>query len=103
MSRRIVYQQDWDLLHVARQDPYHPRTEDVRWQALQRRLHEMGSVARLLKEYGYEVKALRGGRYEVKAADGRTRVFANRDEIWKWTYVLAMSSIGQEFALDRAA
>jgi type IV secretion system protein VirD4 len=103
MSRRIVYQQDWDLLHVARPDPYHPRTEEVRWQALQRRLHEMGSVARLLKEYDCEVKALRRGRYEVKCADGQMRVFANREEIWKWTYVLAMSGIGQEVALDRAA
>jgi type IV secretion system protein VirD4 len=103
LSRRIVYQQDWDLLRVAREDHYHPRTEGVRWQALQRRLYEMGSVARLLKEYDCEVKALRRGRYEVKAADGKTRIFANREEIWKWTYVLAMSSVGQEVALDRAA
>ena len=99
-SRRIVYQQDWDLLHVAREDPYHPRTEGVRWQALQRRLHEMRSVARLLKEYDYEVKALKRGRYEVKKTDGTwTHIFADRDEIWKWTYLLVMNSVGQEVAL----
>jgi type IV secretion system protein VirD4 len=100
MSRRIVYQQDWDLLHWAREDPYHPRTEEVRWQALQRRLRDMRSVARLLKEYDYEVKALKRGRYEVKKTDGTwTRVFADRDEIWKFTYLMVMDSVGQKVAL----
>jgi type IV secretory pathway TraG/TraD family ATPase VirD4 len=100
MSRRIVYHQDWDLLHVAREDPEHPRTEGVRWQALQRRLYEMRSVARLLKEYDYEVKALRRGRYEVKKADGSwTHIFADRDEIWKFTYLMVMDSVGQEVTL----
>jgi type IV secretory pathway TraG/TraD family ATPase VirD4 len=58
LSRRIVYHEDWDLLHCARPDPHFPRTENVRWRALQRRLGEMGSVARLLKEYGYEVQPI---------------------------------------------
>ena len=104
MSRRIVYQQDWDMLHWAREDPHFPRTEDVRWQALKRRLYEMRSVARLLKEYDYEVKARWRGRYQVKKTDGSwTHIFANRDEIWKWTYLMVMDGVGQEVALDRAA
>jgi type IV secretory pathway TraG/TraD family ATPase VirD4 len=93
-SRRIVYHKDWDLLHWARPDPQFPRTETVRWRALQRRLREMGSVARLLKEYSYEVKGLRGGRYEVKSNDGtRTHTFANDNDLWRWTYILAMDEV----------
>ena len=95
-SRRIVYHKDWDLLHFAREDPNFPRTEDVRWRALQRRLFEMGSVARLLEEYDYEVKALRGGRYEVtgKAGSGKpAHTFASDDDLWRWTYVLAMDDV----------
>jgi len=93
-SRRIVYHKDWDLLHFARPDPQFPRTETVRWRALQRRLREMGSVARLLKEYRYEVKGLRGGRYEVKSDDGtRTHTFASDNDLWRWTYILAMDDV----------
>ncbi len=92
-NRRIVYYEDWDLLHRARPDPRFPRTENVRWRALQRRLKDMGSVARLLKEYRFEVKALRRGRYEVTGANGTYRhVFANDNELWQWTYVLVMDS-----------
>jgi type IV secretion system protein VirD4 len=98
LSRRIVYHQDWDLLHCARPDPHFPRTENVRWGALQRRLFEMGSVARLLKEYRYEVKALRGGRYEVQGAAGTgkaARTFASDNDLWRWTYILAMDGVDQ--------
>jgi hypothetical protein len=92
-SRRIVYHEDWDLLHRARSDPHFPRTEDVRWVALQRRLLEMGSVARLLKEYHFEVKALRRGRWEVKRADPPwTHIFPSDNDLWRWTYVMAMDS-----------
>jgi len=92
-SRRIVYHEDWDLLHRARPDPRFPRTENVRWRALQRRLFEMGSVARLLKEYGFEVKARWRGRWEVNSRDGSyTRTFANDNELWMWTYVLVMDA-----------
>ena len=81
-SRRIVYHEDWDFLHRARADPHFPRTENVRWRALQRRLFEMGSVARLLKEYGYEVKALRGGRWEVGSGKS-AHTFANDNDLWR--------------------
>ena len=91
LCQRIVYHADWDLLHWARPDPHHPRTEDVRWWALQRRLREMGSVARLLKEYGFEVKKLRRGRYEVKLVEGTwTHTFADANDLWRWTYVAVM-------------
>jgi type IV secretion system protein VirD4 len=93
LGRRIVYHEDWDMLHAARPDPHFPRTEQVRWRSLQRRLYEMGSVQRLLKEYQYEVKALRGGRYEVTGSPGTAkpvRSFANDNELWRWTYLLAM-------------
>jgi type IV secretion system protein VirD4 len=93
-SRRIVYHEDWDLLQRAREDPHFPRTEGVRWRALQRRLREMGSVARLLKEYDFEVKGLRRGRYEVKNVQGTwARTFANANDLWRWTYVLAMDGM----------
>jgi type IV secretion system protein VirD4 len=96
LGRRIVYHEDWDLLHCVRPDPSFPRTEQVRWRSLQRRLAEMGSVARLLKEYRYEVKALRGGRYEVQGAAGTgktARTFANDNDLWRWTYILAMDGV----------
>jgi type IV secretion system protein VirD4 len=95
-SRRIVYHQDWDFLHCARPDPHFPRTDNVRWVALQYRLFEMGSVARLLKEYGYEVERRRFGRWEVKDGVGSgkpTRSFANGNELWRWTYILAMDGV----------
>jgi type IV secretory pathway TraG/TraD family ATPase VirD4 len=93
-SRRIVYHEDWDLLHRARPDPNFPRTEQVRWRALQRRLSEMGSVARLLKEYRYEVKSLWFGRWEVKSADGKQgHTFASEHDLWKWTYALVMDGV----------
>lgn len=96
LGRRVVYYEDWDMLHCARPDPHYPRTEQVRWRALQRRLYEMGSVARLLREYRYEVKKLRGGRYEVTGADGTgkpARSFASGNELWRWTYLLAMDGV----------
>jgi type IV secretion system protein VirD4 len=95
-SRRIVYHEDWDLLHWAREDPHYPRTEGVRWRALERRLREMRSVARLLKEYDYEVKALQRGRWEVTGKPGSGKpahTFANDNELWRWTYVLAMDGV----------
>jgi len=97
-SRRIVYHEDWDLLHFAREDPNFPRTENVRWRALQRRLLEMGSVGRLLKEYGYEVKSLRRGRWEVTGSPGTgnaAHIFASDGDLWRWTYVLAMDGVDQ--------
>jgi type IV secretion system protein VirD4 len=96
LGRRIVYHEDWDLLHCVRPDPSFPRTEQVRWRSLQRRLAEMGSVARLLKEYRYEVKALRGGRWEVNGAAGTGKpahIFANDNDLWRWTYILAMDEV----------
>ena len=97
LGRRIVYYQDWDLLHYARPDPQYPRTEDVRRQALEKRLEEMGSVARLLVEHKFGVKRRWwGGRWEVKSDDGtRTHIFASDNELWAWTYVLVMNSVGE--------
>jgi type IV secretion system protein VirD4 len=95
-SRRIVYHQDWEFLHCARPDPHFPRTENVRWIALQYRLFEMESVARLLQEYGYEVKRRRFGRWEVTRADGSgkpARTFANDNDLWRWTYILIMDGV----------
>jgi type IV secretion system protein VirD4 len=96
LGRRIVYYEDWDLLHCVRPDPRFPRTEPVRWRALQRRLYEMGSVQRLLKEYRYQVKALKGGRWEVTAEPGTAkpaRSFGSDSELWHWTYILAMDGV----------
>jgi type IV secretion system protein VirD4 len=98
LGRRIVYYEDWDMLHCVRPDPRFPRTEQVRWRALQRRLYEMGSVQRLLKEYRYEVKALKGGRWEVTAEPGTAkpaRSFGSDNELWHWTYILAMDGVDQ--------
>jgi len=93
-GRRIIYHEDWDLLHRSRPDPQFPRTENVRWRALQRRLGEMGSVARLLKEYGYEAKRLWRGRWKVSGGPGTTpRKFANEDDLWRWTYALIMDNV----------
>jgi len=93
-ARRIVFHEDWDMLHAARPDPHHPRTETVRWEALKRRLYEMGSVQRLLKEYGVEVKALRGGRWEVTGGGGQwSHSFASDNELWHWTYILVMDQV----------
>jgi type IV secretion system protein VirD4 len=93
-GRRIVYYQDWDLLHWARADPQHPRTEDVRWGALHRRLFEMGSVARLLKEHHFGVKRRWRGKWDVKSDDGTwMHTFANDNELWTWTYTLVMNSV----------
>jgi len=102
LSKRIVYHQDWDFLHWARPDPHFPRTEDVRWRALQWRLREMGSVARLLKEYEFEVKGLRRGRWEVRgvAGSGRpARTFPNDNDLWRWTYLLVMDGVDGAQAL----
>ena len=90
LGNRIVYHEDWDLLHWARPDPHFPRSEQVRWRALHRRLFEMRSVARLLKDYDYEVKK-RWMRWEVKSKDGKSKHrFANGEALWRWTYVLAI-------------
>jgi type IV secretion system protein VirD4 len=95
-SRRLVYHADWDFLHCAREDPHFPRTEDVRWRALKRRLSEMQSVARLLKEYGYVVKKRWLWGWDVKSADGkRGHTFANEAELWRWTYGLVMDDVDQ--------
>jgi type IV secretion system protein VirD4 len=99
-SRRIVYHEDWDLLHRARSDPHFPRTENVRWQALSRRLLEMRSVGRLLTEYGFDVKAGWFGRWKVKSTDGKwAHTFANDNDLWRWTYMLAMDGTGAAQAL----
>jgi type IV secretion system protein VirD4 len=104
LSKRIVYHQDWDFLHYARPDPHFPRTEEVRWRALQWRLREMGSVARLLKEYGIEVKRLRRGRYEVRTIAGKwTHIFASDNELWRWTYLLSMDGVPPEQTLPAGA
>ena len=93
INRRIVYHEDWDLLHWAREDPHFPRTEHVRWEALQRRLHEMGSVARLLREYGFTLKR-RLGRWKVVSDDGtRKHSFFTDDALWRWAYSLAMDGV----------
>jgi len=93
LAHRIVYHQDWDLLHRARPDPQHPRTELVRQWALENRLREMGSVARLLEEYGIKVKGMRRGRYEVKNHTGWEHTFANANDLWDWAYVLLMDNV----------
>ena len=96
LSRRIIYNEDWDFLHRARPDPQFPRTDAVRWRASQKRLGEMDSVARLLKEYGYEAKALGGGRWEVSGAPGKApHIFASENDLWRWMYVLVMDGLDQ--------
>ena len=90
LGNRIVYHEDWDLLHWARPDPHFPRSEQVRWRALHRRLFEMRSVARLLQDYDYEVK-WRWRGWRVKSTDGKWgHNFASNNDLWRWTYVLAM-------------
>jgi hypothetical protein len=62
----------------------------------------MRSVARLLKEYDYEVKALQRGRWEVTGKPGSGKpahTFANDNELWRWTYVLAMDNVDSALAL----
>jgi type IV secretion system protein VirD4 len=96
ISRRIVYHEDWRFLHCARIDPHFPRTENVRWLALQNRLLDAGSVAGLLAQEGYAVKSLRGGRWEVTGAAGSGKpahTFASDNDLWRWTYLLAMDSV----------
>jgi len=100
ISRRIVYHLDWRLLHCARPDPRFPRTENVRWLALQYRLFEAGSVAGLLAQEGYEVKSLRRGQWEVKNTNGTwAHSFASDNDLWRWTYVLVMDNVHHEQAL----
>jgi type IV secretion system protein VirD4 len=96
LCKRIVYHQDWTLLHRALPDPHFPRSEDLRWQALRKTLYELGSVARLLADLGYEVKGLRGGRYEVTGAAGSGKpahTFASANDLWRWTYILVMDDV----------
>jgi type IV secretion system protein VirD4 len=93
LCRRIVYHQDWTLLHRALPDPHFPRTEDVRWQALRKTFYEVGSVAALLAQLGYEVKGLRGGCYEVTGAGKAARTFASANDLWRWTYILVMDDV----------
>jgi len=98
ISRRIVYHEDWRLLHCARPDPHFPRNENVRWMALQYRLFEVGSVAGLLAQEGYDVKSLRRGRWEVRGAAGTGKsahTFASDTELWRWAYVLVMDGVDQ--------
>ena len=95
-SQRIVYHRDWRFLHCAREDPHFPRTEEVRWWALQKRLSDAGSVAGLLAEEGYEVKALKGRQWEVAGRAGtgkRGHSFASDNDLWRWTYLLAMDGV----------
>jgi hypothetical protein len=64
----------------------------------------MGSVARLLQEYGIGVKKLMGGRYEVKTIAGKwTHTFASANELWRWTYELAMDGVPPEQTLPADA
>ena len=89
-------------MHCARPDPHFPRTEKVRWLALQYRLFEVGSVAGLLAQEGYEVKSLRRGRWEVRGAAGTGKAahtFANDTELWRWAYVLVMDGVDSAQAL----
>jgi len=96
LGRRIVYHEDWELLHSVRPDPKFPRTEQARWRALEKRLIDAGSVSGVLWEAGYEVKALWRGRWQVKMRAGSGNVahtFANDKELWRWTYLLAMDGV----------
>ena len=106
ISRRIVYHEDWRLLHCARPNPHFPRNENVRWLALQYRLFEAGSVAGLLAQEGYEVKSLRRGRWEVRGAAGTAKpahTFASDTELWRWAYVLVMDGVDGAQALLSAS
>ena len=106
ISRRIVYHEDWNLLHCARPDPRFPRTETVRWIALQYRLFEVGSVAGLLAQHGYEVKSLRRGQWEVQGFSGTgnsAHTFASDTELWRWAYVLVMDGVDGAQALLSAS
>jgi hypothetical protein len=94
IARRLVYHADWRFLHWARPDPHFPRTEQVRWGALQNRLYEFGSVAGLLGLKGYTVKRRWRGRWEVRHADGSgAQIFANDNDLWRWTYMLVMDDM----------
>ena len=102
LSRRIVYHCDWRFLHCARVDPHFPRTENVRWLALQNRLMDAGSVAGLLAQEGYEVKSLRRGRWQVTGVAGSGKpahTFASDNDLWRWTYLLAMDGVDSVLAL----
>jgi len=97
LCRRMVYYQDWRFLHGVRPDPSFPRTEQVRWLALQRWLFDVGSVAGMLAyEGGYVVKAGRRGRWEVSGGAGTGKAghtFANDNDLWRWAYILAMDGV----------
>jgi type IV secretion system protein VirD4 len=102
ISRRLVYHLDWRFLHCARPDPHFPRTEQVRWLALQNRLIEVGSVAGLLAQEGYEVKKRWGG-WEVSGAGKTGHSFANDTELWRWAYLLVMDGTDPARALSSGA
>jgi type IV secretion system protein VirD4 len=96
LCRRMVYYQDWRFLHGVRPDPSFPRTEQVRWMALQRWLSDVGSVAGMLSYEGYVVKAGRRGRWEVEGGAGTGKAghtFANDNDLWRWAYILAMDGV----------
>jgi type IV secretory pathway TraG/TraD family ATPase VirD4 len=96
LCRRMVYYQDWRFLHGVRPDPSFPRTEQVRWLALQRWLSDVGSVAGMLAYEGYVVKAGRRGRWEVEGGAGTGKAghtFANDNDLWRWAYILAMDGV----------
>jgi len=102
ISRRLVYHRDWRFLHCARPDPHFPRTEQVRWLALQNRLMEVGSVAGLLAQEGYEVKKKWGG-WEVTGTGKAAHSFANDTELWRWAYLLVMDGGDSAGALPSGA
>jgi type IV secretion system protein VirD4 len=90
LVRRICYYRDWDLLHRARPDPGFPCTESVRWTALESYLREMGSVGKLLEMFHYRL-VKRGRGWEVRGTNGQPgHTFRDADELWRWTYLLAM-------------
>jgi type IV secretion system protein VirD4 len=104
ISRRLVYHRDWRFLHCARPDPHFPRTEQVRWLALQHRLMEAGSVAGLLAQEGYEVKKRWRGGWDVIGAAGKpAHNFASDDELWRWTYMLVMDGVDSARTLPSGA
>jgi hypothetical protein len=75
IARRIVYHADWRFLHWARPDPHFPRTEQVRWVALQNRLYEFGSVAGLLGLKGYTLRRRWRGRHGKTVSAAARRKF----------------------------